>query len=480
MQMPNNNHTPADTNQIIPLVIIGGGFSAAALTIHLCKSDPEIASSITILSEDSGTRAFGSGAAFGTDNPHFRLNVRSDIMKLFSDRPDDFGKWAATNISDKQASQPEGNFYRRSDFARYMTATLERICTKGLPAQISTTAITLRQQGELWHILHRAGDMLMARNIVLATGNPVPRWPCAVNLAEHTKQSGSHTSGKLAVNPKLVVNPWDGSWLDRLEADDALCLIGGGLTAMDGIYAAAQTGHRARIMLVSPHGILPPAQTDWQTRPAIKWPEEPLTASRFLSYMRAHLKQAGHDWTQTGWQEMFESLRIELSDKWRELTENDKCRLLKQAGSWWSLARYRSAPQNFAAAQAMLASGQLSIIKDRVISLTEEGGRIKIRLASGKVLSSDMAVNCSGVATDLFFERLITDNVIRACAFGQSPEVTRALAVYRPDAKAYDNLFALGAATKGSCGDVVGAGTIAGQAEQLSKILAGRISSDLS
>ncbi len=300
--------------------------------------------------------------------------------------------------------------------------------------------------------------------LVLATGNPPPTWPCSVTAS---------------ARKQLIVNPWDGSWLDRLEVDDELCLLGGGLTAMDGIYAAAQNGHKGRILLVSPHGILPPAQTDWQVRPAIRWPEEQLTASSFLSHMRTHLAQAGNDWTQTGWQEMFEALRIELSDKYWQMSGRDKMRLMRGVASWWSLARYRSAPQNFAAAQAMLASGQLSIIKDRVISVQDSEGGFQVGLASGRTLAPDMLVNCSGVAKDPFFQRLIADNIIRPCAFGQSPEVKKNLAVCRPDASSYDNLFVLGAATRGSFGDVVGAGTIARQAEELAKILASGKLSDL-
>jgi len=94
MPMPANSQMPADTDKIYNLVIIGGGFSAAALIIHLCRNDPGRAGQIAIISEDCGRQPFGSGAAFGTDNPHFRLNVHTGIMKLFSDRPDDFSQWA--------------------------------------------------------------------------------------------------------------------------------------------------------------------------------------------------------------------------------------------------------------------------------------------------------------------------------------------------------------------------------------------------
>ena len=459
-----NSQMTADTDRIFDLAIIGGGFSAAALVIHLCKSAPRRARQIAIVSEDCGRQPFGSGAAFGTDNPHYRLNVRAEIMKLFSDSPDDFKIWAEAHICDAEASRPEGDFYQRRDFARYMTDTLEKICIDGLPEQISTTATTLRQQDNLWHISHSAGAEIRTKMLVLATGNPPPIWPCAVT------SSGQN---------RLVVNPWDGSWQKRLETDDALCLIGGGLTAMDGIYAAAQTGHKGRIMLVSPQGMLPPAQTGWQAQPPISWPKEQLTASRFFGHMRTALKGAGDDWTQSSWQERFEALRIELSEVYWQMSGQEKRRLLRRAASWWSLARYRSAPQNFAAAQQMLSSGQLSIIQDRVISLDEEAGEVRIGLASGNVLSSDMAVNCSGVATDPFFERLIADNIICPCAFGQSPEVTQNLAVCRPESGSYDTLFALGAATRGSFGDVVGAGTIARQAEELAKILASGNLSDL-
>ena len=100
-----------------------------------------------------------------------------------------------------------------------MTDTLEKICIDGLPEQISTTATTLRQQDNLWHISHSAGAEIRTKMLVLATGNPPPIWPCAVT------SSGQN---------RLVVNPWDGSWQKRLETDDALCLIGAAYS--DGWY----------------------------------------------------------------------------------------------------------------------------------------------------------------------------------------------------------------------------------------------------
>ena len=469
--MSPDSQIPLNNNQIIPLVIIGGGFSAAALVLHLCKDNPERANKITIVSEDSGKKPFGSGAAFGTDNPHFRLNVRSDIMKLFSDRPDEFGAWATTHISDKQASRPEGNFYRRQDFARYLTERLDKICKDGLPQQIHSTVLSMRYQQDVWHISHSAGDRILARHVVLATGNPAPTWPCKIDQA--LAKEGSPAA------KNLVVNPWDGRWLCSVDSHYDLCLLGGGLTAMDGIYAAYNTGFSGRIFVVSPHGILPPSQTDWQARPAVSWPEGRLSASGFLHYSRQVVSAEGDDWTQTGWQELFESLRIHLSDKWRELTDIDKRRLLANAGSWWSLARYRSAPQNFEAAQKMLANGQLLIVKDRVTGIMSCENRFQLELASGDKIESDMVVNCSGVAKDKLFQTLLETDIIHSNAFGDGPEVAQNLAVLHPEGHAYNTLFALGAATKGSCGDVVGAGTIAQQAEQLSKILASKISSDL-
>lgn len=448
----------SEHNQSIPLVIIGCGFSAAALVAHLCADAPERAQKIMIIGSLAEPNALGSGAAFGTVSDHFRLNVRSDIMKLFSDEDDDFGEWANSHIDDPKAKTDVGQFYRRRDYARYLHHRLTRICSLGLPEYICDEVTNLRKTDKGWQIKCLSKAIMTAENIVLATGNPPPKWNVKIDQ-------------KICQSEGLVENPWSGKWLDTHHVDNQICFIGGGLTALDGLYALHEKEFAGKITLITPQGLLPPKQADWVYKPHMHWPEECVTASKMLHFMRSCLKQTSQNWDHKQWQEVLESLRGNLNSQWRKLPSIQKIRLMKAAGKWWNLARYRAAPQNIAAIQQMHATGQLRIIASRVKAISQSHNAYSLSLENGSIHTADKVINCSGTAPDPLLAKLIAERLIHPCAFGIGPELSDRLEVLDNTGKAYKNCFALGAMTKGSCGDVVGAGTIARQAQQLSSHL---------
>lgn len=462
-----------ETAPQIKLAIIGGGFSAAALIAHLCRHQPEMSRYITVIGSELKHKPLGAGAAFGTESEHFRLNVRSDIMKLFSDKSDDFGSWAQKAVSDDDAhitygqleAQKEDYFYRRRDFARYVTVRLNEICSSGLPQQIADRVTSLIPHAACWEIQTQAGASMRAEHVVLAAGNPPPRWPCSVPASPQP-------------TGQLIENPWSGSWLQKIETQASCCFVGGGLTALDGIYALFKKQHQGQIKLVTPQGLTPPVQAPWQAHPASSWPSHITTAGAFVHHMRSSLAAVSQDWQSISWQEQFERLRGQLNQSWRRLNGDEKTRLMRRAGKYWNLARYRAAPQNIHALKQMQQRGQLQIIPGRVLQIQNASQAYQLTLsdASTAPISADWVINCSGTAKDPLTTQLISQGVIRACAFGTGPECSDAFEVLDAKGMAYPHCFALGAMTKGSFGDVVGAGTIARQAEQLAPILAARLS----
>lgn len=447
-----------------PLAIIGCGFSAAALVAHLCADNPHLAQKMVLVGEGAHAENLGAGAAFGTESRDFRLNVRADIMKFFPDQPNDFELWAKTNINDPEAHTQMGAFYRRRDYARYIKDRLDRICHAGLPKIVDEQVLNLEKKRNGWRIICVSGKSIHADIVVLATGNPPPRWSCRI---DKTARGSS----------QLVENPWSGRWLDGPDPDANICFIGGGLTALDGLYALFKKNHRGKISVITPLGLFPPRQSNWKPQPAIRWPEHPQTATKMLHFMRSALAKTSQDWNAQAWQEILERLRADLNEQWRKLSPLDKTRLLKAAGRWWNLARYRAAPMNISAVETMQATGQLDMIAGRIktISAAEKG--FQLTLENGESCQSDWVINCSGTAKDILLERLITAQLIQPCAFGLGPELTDELAINDYAGKPYSDLFAIGAMTKGSCGDVVGAGTIAGQAALLSAYLGRKLHS---
>jgi uncharacterized NAD(P)/FAD-binding protein YdhS len=296
----------------------------------------------------------------------------------------------------------------------------------------------------------------MADHLVLATGNPPPRWPCDVSTSVSAERA--------------VENPWSGKWLENIKTSDEIVFIGGGLTAMDGLYSLANRGHEGSIKVVMPFAVLPPKQTDWKIEPPVKWPDNIASASQFSKFFSNTL--GSRNWTEPAWQSCFEALRIDLNAVWQGLDDTEKKRLLRYMGRWWQLARFRSAPQNFESAQAMINKGQLHLIKGRVSGLKAQEAKLLAQLQDGSTLTADKIVNCTGPAGCPLILSLLKAGIIAPDFSQRGARIASDFKVLDGQKKPYDNLYGVGAMTASSLGDVIGAGTIAKQAESLAASLA--------
>ena len=304
----------------VSVAIVGAGYTSAALVTHLLDRRPDVAEKIAVF----GKGCFGHGAAFGTLHPDFRLNVRAQIMQLRPAKPDLFPIWAEACLQDEGAYCEAGQFYRRADFARYMDHELGQLPHNEDVNFIRQQVIYVRYEHSLskWHLRTDTGDEYTALMLILATGNPEPNWPCPIERA--CLQHEGHL---------LIKSPWTGSWLHDCDPEKTVLLVGGGLTAMDTVYALGKAGHRGNIHLVTPLGILPPAQTGWVPAEAIKWPDDISSASAFIGFMAGHLKQQPQFlWTDSEWQSRFEALRVHLNPVWRGLPAAEKRRLITHLG----------------------------------------------------------------------------------------------------------------------------------------------------
>lgn len=438
-----------------PICIIGSGFSAASLALHLLTEGVP-GDLLTVV----GPGRLGSGQAYGCEAAEdFRLNVRADLQRLWPDDPTHFAAWAESRLQDdRDAATAVGTFYRRRDFADYVNEELA--ACPGIASvthcQSIVTSVTARAEG--WQVELAGTDTVTAQTVVLATGNPEPNWPFPNAPLD---------------SPTLIRSPWKGDWPSAITADAEILIIGGGLTALDALHTMHRRGHAGHITLVTPEGMLPPVQTDWQDAPPLTWPES-LRGSSFLRFMRQSVGDG--DWSDTDWQCRFEGLRLAISNAWRRLPPADQARLMKRVGWLWSLARFRAGPQPIASAEAMLESGQLTIIADKVASLeTVTDGRHGASLGSGDILKADAVINCSGAGRDRLVSRLIDDGVIAAHpAMAHRPAVTCDLKLLREDQTPHDSFFALGPVTAHAYGDVIGAATISRQAQMLAGVIPGQ------
>ena len=434
------------------LCIIGSGYSAAALLLHLEARGAPM-DGVTVI----GPQALGAGQAFGCVNDDFRLNVRAELMQVWPDDPGHFANWAAMNIAgDLDADTDVGAFYRRRDFASYIASEIRaRPALASLP-HIKASAVNISAATSGWDIELDDGSAASASRIVLATGNPPPVWPFREQVAD---------------SPSLVRVPWRGDWPKTIDSDGRIVVVGSGLTALDALHTLRRRHHRGKITLIAPDGLLPPVQTGWQNADALEWPQN-MRASGFLKFMRDTVGDI--PWEDTEWQRRFESLRYHISAAWQRLDPRDQERLMRRFGWLWSLARFRAGPQAFSSAQMLLDAGQLDIVTDMVTGITtDEDGVHKVRLAKGDDLFTDTVINCSGAGRDLLVTRILDDEIAaRHQTARHRPAMTGELALLRADGTPHPNLFGIGPMTSHVAGDVLGSASIARQARGLAARLA--------
>ena len=443
----------------ISVCIIGSGYSAAALVLHLVTQGMPPDQIVIV-----GPCPLGQGQAYGCISDDFRLNVRADLMRLWPDDPDHFAIWAAENITDDPDSQTAvGHFYRRRDFALYMADQLASCAgvsdIQHHDALAKAIARAPDQDSDGWLISLADGTHIIARQVVIASGNPAPQWPMARSPGDA---------------PGLVRVPWRGDWPNQIAPEARVVIIGGGLTALDALHSLHQRHHGAAITLICPEGTLPPVQTGWDEATPIIWPT-PLRASGFLRFMRRSI--GDDDWTQTEWQRRFESLRVNISAAWQSMSAKDQARLMRRVGWLWSLARFRAGPQASRSAQTLMDIGQLKIRRDIVTGLEPAAdGQYLVSLGGGDQIAADAIVNCSGAGRDRLISSLIDDGLVAGHDTApHRPRMTDDLALVGPDGTPLDGLYAVGPVTAHFVGDILGAASISRQAETLAgRIMAGR------
>jgi len=431
------------------VIIIGSGYSAAAVVAHLTHAGLPTHEVLVI-----GSGALGTGQAYGCTADSFRLNVRENLQRLWPDQPEHFANWAAAHTQDPAAHDRAGSFYRRHDFARYLEAQLAAIPDAGALRRVTARATRIAAMGRGWIVTCDNAAQYRAARLVLATGNPDPQWPGGVRPGDA---------------PSLVRVPWRGDWLADVGSKAHVCVVGSGLTAMDVLYALAIQRHQGPVSLLSPHGMLPPRQAAWVAGSAYDWPTG-LRGSGFIRTIRQRL--GTRRWHEQECQERFEALRVHINRAWQALPAKDRIRLRRRLGWLWSLLRFRAGPQTAVAAKAMHASGQLNIIKERFSGLAAAGGgRWQVQLCSGEELTADIVANCTGVGRDQLIDSMIAAGQITAMGSTRQPLVTPELRVVAADSQSYHTLFCVGPATGLALGDVAGATSIARQAAQLAQTL---------
>ena len=434
------------------IVIVGDGFAAAIMLIHLLRKEVP-ATAITLI----GPGAIGKGNAYSCASQSYRLNVREDLLITFSDDPLHFARWAQNHIHDSNAKTEAGNFYRRHDFGSYVAELVSHELGTRQLHHIAARVRKIFHKENDWSLSLDNQDELIAKQLIIATGNAPPIWPCNVN---------TKLASPAWIHAHLVENPWTGEYLQDIRVDEDIILLGGGLTALDAINALAEQDHRGIIYVVSPRKIFPPVQASWQRLKEPNWPKK-LSPRDLIRFMRAYLPSA--DAASSEWQCAWEELRVNLNTIWQQFSAAQRLILLQRVGWIWSLYRFRAAPQTIASYEQLREKNQIHFIFGRAKQINCAEPYIRVLLDNGGELAGDRIINCTGVGVDPLLSNLISSQLAIPDALQQSIAIDTNFRVLYSNQQAWENLWLIGPATMGSLGDVVAASAISKQAEQLAE-----------
>lgn len=380
LRLVKNMQTDKDDGLLPHLVIIGGGFTGAAMAIALMREHP-FPCRLTIVEP---AQILGGGLAYGRARPEHILNSRASDLTVDPERPDDFVDWIATQLSayegmDEFAENFRGAFLPRRIFAHYMrTRLIESMDRRGdVAATVIREPATIVERGrhKRWRVI--AGEAFEADIVILATGYGLP-----------------------ARRSKFGRDPYGFTETDEARKARSAVIIGSGLSMADAFLTLRQHGFTGAVTAVSRHGLLPRPHAELPvgsaTRPALR-----RTLSASLRAIRK--KVADGEAAGLTWQALLNSLRPVSQDQWLKLKPAEQSRFLRHAQPYWDAHRHRLPPKVHRILEAERAAGNLELLAGRALAV-DCGAVLRYRARGAKTVAEtrpDIILDCSGYRADL-------------------------------------------------------------------------------
>lgn len=331
------------------IAIIGTGFSGTATAVHVLRRAR--APLRVVLIDDQPQMA--AGLAYSPCQRDCLLNVPAGQMSLDAARPTDFLEFATLQ---GLRVDPQ-DFLSRALYGRYLGASLNDAieaaaveCAR-LWGRVTRLA-QLHDRSRSWRIDLDDGHLILADEVVLATGNPQPARLAALQAIRGTRWH--------------VHDPWS-SWPQEIPAmrPQRVLLLGTGLTMADVALRLAFRGPEPPEMLaLSRHGFLPQSQTTFDRATLLTDAVATIRASgsslrklvHVVHTLSRHVTGAGGDW-----REVINAVRKIAPELWSGLSIADRRRFLRHVRPIWDVHRHRLPPAAAAELHRLQAAGMLNV-----------------------------------------------------------------------------------------------------------------------
>jgi uncharacterized NAD(P)/FAD-binding protein YdhS len=440
------------------IAVIGAGFSGVTTALHLLRRPQPV--KVVLVERRS---PIGLGAAYATDDPAHRLNVRAGNMSAWPDRPDDFVDWLAGQGRDVGP----GGFATRGDYGRYLQSLLTAMASGPDAAGrlvITPDEITaMTRSGHGWTLTCGMGRTFQADAVVLALGNPPPCPPEAIGA-------------ELAASSAYVADPWRWNPDDLPPGAGPILLLGTGLTMIDAALSLARTAPGRPLIALSRRGVTPREHQGAPPSPPPAPPPATLTPVAALAWLRD--AAARH-----GWRTAIDAARPATQALWRGWSLGQRAAFLRHARAFWDVHRHRLSPQVAEHASRMQAKGELSILAGklgRTDLLGDQGVDVVWRprgTHETRRLRVDLVINCTGPSSDVerstepLIAALADQGLIRADPLRLGVDVDADHRVFDVRGDAQATLLAVGPITRGALWEIAAVPDIRVQAAEAASVV---------
>ncbi len=434
-------------------MIVGGGASGTLLAAQLLRQARE---PIDVTLVEPGR--VGRGLAYGTPHPAHLLNVPSGRMSALPEEPDHFVRWLE---SSGLPASPDG-FAPRHAYGTYLHATLvESAAAAGGGVRLERSreeATAVEALDGRTAVALRSGRRLDADRVGLALGNLQGPGPLPAIQRE----------------VRYVADPWDPGALDVIAPEDAVLIIGTGLTMVDVVILLAERSHVAPILAVSRHGLVPQAHaTAPSAVQSIRPPTRAPSLRGWLRVLRAQIETTHGDW-----RVVVDALRPLTPEAWARLGEPDRGRFLRHLRPYWDVHRHRMAHSVGTRLAELMGNDRLAVEAARVAAARPLGSGFEVVLrprgsAAARTHRFAWIVNATGPECDPerahspLLRQLLRDGLGRADGFHLGLDTSAEGALVDADGRPSSTLYTLGPLRRGRLWETTAIPEIRVQAREL-------------
>jgi uncharacterized NAD(P)/FAD-binding protein YdhS/predicted metal-dependent enzyme (double-stranded beta helix superfamily) len=408
-------------------VVVGGGFSGSMTAAQLLRRAHETGQRLrVVVVERRG--AVGEGVAYGTRDLNHLLNVPAGRMSAWPDRPDDFLHWAQSRNPKARST----DFLPRQWYGEYVRETLLATAEQAKSAaKFSVVFDEVRrvarrpEGGWLVHLAH--GRTIRADAVVLAIGHRPPSDPI-----------GARWSGSRA---RLIADPWQPFALNLVEPNEAVVVLGSGLTAVDAVLSLAHPDRRAPITIVSRRGLLPQSHAAQPVKPIDLQPmvTELLASADGVKVIELcrRLRQTVVELAPQGidWRSVVDGVRPHTAALWQGMSIAERRRFLPRLRPFWEVHRHRMALSIGEQFGELRDCDWVRRVAGRIVSVQADADAVRLVVSERATerlveINAAWVINCTGpapsnsAASNPAIGSLLVDRWLRPDELGLGIETT--------------------------------------------------------